>query len=121
MSVNPEGSHLAVRASTTDPIELWLVRLRPGARARYLAMLRAFLARSGHTEASVVDAARADRHAMYELVKAFIASLPDSRSEREFAYSALQSFFTRCRVFLPTDPGYSVGGRKESWWLGTRA
>jgi hypothetical protein len=112
-------SALAVRANTADPVELWLIRLRPGARTRYLAMLQAFLTHGGHTVTSAIEAACRDRHVMFELVKAFIASLPDVSAEREFAYSALQSFFTRCRIHLPTDPGYAVGGVKERWWLGT--
>jgi hypothetical protein len=121
MSPVPDRSALAVRAHTADPVELWLIRLRPGARARYLALLEAFLEHGGHTVSSAIEAAREDRHATFELVKVFIASLPDVRAEREFAYSALQSFFTRSRIYLPTDPGYAVGGCRERWWLGADA
>jgi hypothetical protein len=115
---DPETPALAVRTNTDDPVELWLIRLRPGARSRYLALFRAFLDHGGHTVTSAIEAARLDRQAMFELVKAFIAALPDVSAEREFAYSALQSFFTRCRIHLPTDPGYTVGGLRERWWLG---
>jgi hypothetical protein len=121
MSTDTDASALAVRANTADPVELWLMRLRPGARTRYLAMLRAFLDHAGHTVTSAIAAAREDRHATFELVRAFIASLPAVSAEREFAYSALQSFFTRCRIHLPTDPGYVVGGLEERWWLGPGA
>jgi hypothetical protein len=121
VSAEPDRSALAVRVNTDDPVELWLIRLRPGARPRYLAMLEAFLEFGGHTVSSAIEAARDDRHDMLERVKAFIASRADDRAEREFAYSALQSFFTRARIYLPTDPGYSVGGRRERWWLGPDA
>ncbi|SRR6266545_6917415 len=117
MSDEAGRANLAVRVHTTDPVELWLIRLRPKARPRYLAMLYAFLDYSGHGVDSLVEAARRDRRTMHETVKSFIASRPDSWAEREFAYSAMRSFFSRCRVFLPTDPGYDVGGRRESWWL----
>jgi hypothetical protein len=116
--LDPEPPALAVRVDTNDPVELWLIRLRPGARSRYLTLLQAFLDHGGHTVTSAIDAARRDRHAMFESVKAFIAALPDVSAEREFAYSALQSFFTRCRIHLPTNPGYTVGGLRERWWLG---
>ena len=46
------------------------------------------------------------------------ARLPDCWAEREFAYAVIHSFFTRCRIYLPTEPDYEVGGRKETWWLG---
>lgn len=108
---------LAVRADTTDPVELWLIRLRPAARPRYLATLRAFLTYSGHSVESVIEAAQRDRYAIHEALKSFVASLPDSWTEHEFAYAAIRSFFSRCRIFLPTDPGYEVGGKKEQWWL----
>ena len=117
MSGEDELPNLAVPVHTTDPVVLWLVRLRLKARPRYLTILEAFLDYSGHRVDSLVEAARLDRHTMHETVKSFIASRLDSRAEREFAYSALRSFFTRCRVFLPTDPDYDVGGRSERWWL----
>jgi len=108
---------LAVRADTTDPVELWLIRLRPAARPRYLALLQAFLAYAGHSVESALEAAQADRYAMHECIQAFVASQPDVWSEREFAYAGVRSFFSRCRIFLPTDPGYAVGGQKDRWWL----
>jgi hypothetical protein len=102
---------------TADPVELWLIRLRPAARPRYLAMLRSFLSFCDVTVEDAIQEARQDRHEMHESVKSFVASLPDLWTEREFAYAAIRSFFSRCRIYLPTDPGYRVGGQKERWWL----
>ena len=108
---------LAVRADTADPVELWLIRLRPAARPRYLATLRLFLDFGDQGVEEAIEAAKRDRHKMHEMLKSFVASLPDSWTEREFAYAAIRSFFSRCRIFLPTEPGYQVGGKKERWWL----
>jgi hypothetical protein len=80
-------------------------------------MLNAFLDFGGYTTTSAIEAARENRHAMHETVKAFIGSLPDDWAQRAFAYSGLRAFFSRCRIYLPTDPSYEVGGRREEWWL----
>ena len=110
--------HLAVRVDTTDPVELWLIRLRPAARTRYLLALRAFLTFCGHGFYSVLQAAEQDRHQVHERLKAFIASMPSVWADRAFAYAAIRSYFSRNHASLPSDPGYEVGGERDRWWVG---
>lgn len=111
---------LAVRADTTDPVELWLVRLNPQARPRFLCLLYDFLEQYGYgplTATTAIADAKRNPPAMWDKIKAYIAAQPDCRQTRLFAHSGLRSFFSRARVFLPSDPAYDPGGKPDEWWV----
>lgn len=111
---------LAVRADTTDPVELWLVRLNPQARPRFLTLLYGFLDYCGYDPPAVsqiLAEAAQDPWKMYQTIKAYTAALSEFRTERVFAYTGLRSFFSRCRIYLPSESHYDPGGRLDEWWL----
>lgn len=111
---------LAVRADTTDPVELWLVRLNPQARTRFLNLLYDFLDRFGYgplTATTAIADARQAPFAMCERIQEYIAAQPDCRETRMFAFAGLRSFFSRARIFLPSDPFYDPGGKTDEWWV----
>lgn len=111
---------LAVRADTTDPVELWLVRLNPQARPRFLTLLYSFLDYCGYdplTVSQVLAEANQDPWKMYQTIKAYVVTFSELRAERVFAYTGLRSFFSRCRIYLPSESYYDPGGKVEEWWL----
>ncbi|MCC7163809.1 MAG: hypothetical protein IT331_15040 [Anaerolineae bacterium] len=99
---------------------MWLVRLNPQARTRFLTLLYEFLEWSGYgplTATAAIADAKQNPPAMWGKLKAYIAVQPDCRETRMFALAGLRSFFSRARVFLPSDPFYDPGGKIDEWWL----
>jgi len=102
----------------TRSLLLWLTRIRPQSRARYLSLLTDFLAWSGiDSPDRALQHARSDAAGTRQIVRKYVLEVDDRRSERLFAYSALRSFFARGHCPLPGDASFDVGGMTSSWWV----
>lgn len=102
----------------TRSVLLWLTRIRPQSRSRYLDLLNDFLLWSGlETPDQALRDARSDARGMQEVVRKYVLAVDERRTERLFAYSALRSFFARAHYPLPGDIGFDVGGTTSQWWV----
>ncbi len=116
----PADVHRATEDYPRDDrlVLLWLTRIRPSSRARYLQTLRSFLDWSGLcTPSAAVDAAGRDRTAVHEVLCKFTEHACVQRSDRLFAYAAVRSFLARARVPLPNEASFDPGGATDEWWV----
>jgi len=102
----------------TRSLLLWLTRIRPQSRARYLAALSDFLGWAGiDGPDDALRASLSDAVTMQQVVRKYVLQVDERRSERLFTYSAIRSFFARGHAPLPGDISFDVGGSTSSWWV----
>lgn len=116
----PVPAHAVTTAwpAGTRSVLLWLTRIRPQSRSRYLGVLNDFLLWSGlDTPDQALRDAGSDARGMRQVVRKYVLAVDERRTERLFAYAALRSFFARAHCPLPGDIGFDVGGTTSQWWV----
>lgn len=106
-----------------EPVEFWLGRLTiVGARSyrtaffRFLRWLNSQPGWEGVDAKGLLErqAASDDKYLVLDLLQRYVSSLPLTLKSKQYAYTAVRSFFMHNRAGLPEDPSFQIKAAKQN-------